>query len=111
MSATDRRAGPRIPLEMWVEERTDRELYYEHGGELSVSGLFLDRSVPHPIGTVVTLAFTLPGDDRRIQVRGEIVSLSGSGEFGMGVRFLDLADADRERIARFIARGLPGGAA
>lgn len=99
---TDRRSGPRIPLEMWVEESTEDEMYFQRGANLSVGGLFLENTVPHPVGTQVTLAFSLPGTHERVSVRGEIVN-ARSGTFGMGVKFIDLTPADRERIERFVA--------
>ena len=101
----ERRASPRIPVEMWVEESTARELYFQRGANISAGGIFLERTIPHARGTHVTLRFTLPGDAAPVEVKGEIVNVGEANEeLGMGVKFLAIDDADRERIERFIAR-------
>jgi uncharacterized protein (TIGR02266 family) len=101
----ERRSSVRIPVEMWVEESTERELYFQRGANISEGGIFLERTIPHPRGTVVTLQFTLPNDTSPVKVRGEIVNVGeASNELGMGVKFLDLAEGDRQRIQSFIER-------
>jgi uncharacterized protein (TIGR02266 family) len=101
----ERRSSERIPVEMWVEESTDRELYFQRGANISVGGIFLERTIPHARGTIVNLQFTLPDDTAPIRVKGEIVNVGEhSTELGMGVKFLNLDDHDRERILSFIQR-------
>ena len=101
----DRRESPRIPVEMWVEESTDRELYFQRGANISVGGIYLERTIPHSKGTVVDLQFVLPEETQPIKVKGEIVNVGEDPEeLGMGVKFLDLTDTDRERIQRFVDR-------
>ncbi len=101
----ERRTSARIPVEMWVEESTDRELYFQRGANLSVGGIFLERTIPHARGTVVSLQFTLPNDTSPIKVKGEIVNVGeASNELGMGIKFLDLAEGDKQRIQAFIDR-------
>ena len=58
----ERRGGPRIPIEMWVEETTGSERYFRRAGNLSRGGLRLEHTIPLPVGTMVNLTFTLPGD-------------------------------------------------
>ena len=90
---------------MWVEESTDRELYFQRGANISVGGIFLQRTIPHTIGTVINLQFTLPGDAAPVKVQGEIVNVGEhADDLGMGVKFIDLGDADRQRIEGFIER-------
>ena len=101
----ERRASPRIPVEMWVEESTDRELYFQRGANLSAGGIFLERTIPHSKGTVVNLQFTLPDDSAPIKVKGEIVNVGDDpAELGMGVKFVDVSDEDKQRILHFIER-------
>src|SRR5512136_2797601 len=104
----ERRSSVRIPVEMWVEESTERELYFQRGANIGVGGIFLERTIPHARGTVVTLQFTLPNDSSPVKVKGEIVNVGeASNDLGMGVKFLDLADSDRERIQSFVERAAP----
>lgn len=100
----ERRASPRIPVEMWVEESTERELYFQRGANISVGGLYLQQTIPHPKGTRVNLRFTLPGEENPVEVKGEIVNVSPDEPLGMGVKFLDLRDVDRLRIEHFVHR-------
>jgi PilZ domain len=97
---TDRRGGPRIPIEMWVEETTN----YRRAGNLSRGGLRLDHTIPLPIGTVVNLTFTLPGDSAPVKVAGEIVSTAGPDELRMGVKFVGLTGDALARIDAYLAR-------
>lgn len=103
MSA-ERRGEKRVPIEMWVEESRGRDVYFQRSGNISVGGIYLDGTIPHPRGTVVQLKFTLPGETDPIQLRGEIVGEPGGDRLGMHVKFLDL-DTDaalRERLHRYV---------
>ena len=103
-TGSERRESPRIPVEMWVEESTERELYFQRSANLSVGGIFLENTIPHPKGTVVNLQFTLPGDTQPIKVRGEIVNAAASDELGMGIKFLEVNPEDERRISDFVQR-------
>src|SRR5262249_26630623 len=94
----DRRKSARVPVEMWVEESRGQELYFQRSGNLSRGGLFLENTIPHPIGTPVMLQFTLPGQHEPLRVRGEIVSASHLGELGMGVKFVDVEPQTQAHI-------------
>jgi uncharacterized protein (TIGR02266 family) len=100
----ERRGEPRIPIEMWVEEITGSERYYRRANNLSRGGLRLDHTIPLPLGTVVNLTFTLPGDKAPVEVRGEIVSAAAPEELRMGVKFIDLSPDARTRIDAFLAK-------
>jgi uncharacterized protein (TIGR02266 family) len=102
---TERRSSERIDLELWVEESTPRELYFQRCANLSAGGIFLERTIPHAKGTVVSLKFTLPDDSTPLVVRGEIVNVGeSSSDLGMGVKFLELSDEQRQRIDDFIKK-------
>ena len=102
--AEERRGGPRIPIEMWVEETTGSERYFRRAGNLSRGGLRLEHTIPLPVGTVVNLTFTLPGDKAPIAISGEIVSAAGPEELRMGVKFIDPSPEARAQIDAFLAR-------
>ena len=102
---SERRQGSRVPVQIWVEEATDRELYFQRSANLSTGGIYLENTIPHPVGTRVTLRFALPGDNQRFEVRAEVVgAIAGEEEIGMGLKFLDLADAESDRIRQYITR-------
>lgn len=103
-TAEERRGGPRIPIEMWVEETTGSERYFRRAGNLSRGGLRLEHTIPLPLGTIVNLTFTLPGDKTSVDVSGEIVSAAAPEDLRMGVKFVELTPDARAKIDAFLAR-------
>jgi uncharacterized protein (TIGR02266 family) len=102
---SDRRRSDRVPVEMWVQESRERELYFQRAANLSRGGLFLENTIPHPFGTMVELEFTLPGESVPMRLRGRIVNIAGgTGDLGMGVEFVDLDPAVAYKIDSFIDR-------
>src|SRR3954447_4503676 len=100
----ERREGPRIPIEMWVEETTEQERYFRRAGNLSRGGLRLEHTIPLPLGTVVNLTFTLPGDDVPVNVSGQIVSNAGPEDLRMGVKFLNATAEAQGKIDAYLTR-------
>lgn len=100
----ERRQTERIPVEMWVEETTERDRYFRRAGNLSRGGLRLDHTIPLPQGTPVNLTFTLPGDSVPIAVTGEIVSTAGPDDLRMGVKFVNVTPAALAQIDAYLAR-------
>ena len=105
----ERRESQRLPVQVWVEERSEDATYFHRTANLSSGGLFVEGTLPHAPGTRVHLRFALPGNDRPVEVMGEIVQPPKGQETGMAVRFVDLPDAERDRIDAFVrgASGLP----
>jgi uncharacterized protein (TIGR02266 family) len=102
--AKERRTQLRVPVQLWVEESHETARYFQHCSNLSEGGIFIEKTIPHPIGTFVDIEFTLPGDEAPIRVRAEIVSaLEDEEALGMGMKFVDLASDAAGRIRRFIA--------
>jgi type IV pilus assembly protein PilZ len=100
-SGNDKRKETRIPVDLWIEAEREGELYYQRAGNLSVGGAFFVQTIPLPVGTRVSLKFTLPGDTHEIVCEGDIVSAK---DFGMGVQFVGLVPGDRARIEKVIAK-------
>jgi uncharacterized protein (TIGR02266 family) len=100
----ERRASPRVELDVWVEQRTGDDLYIHRAANLSEGGAYFARTVPFPVGTRVHLRLTLPDEGDAIECWGEVVTARGSDEGpGMGVRFLRLNAEDRARIKSAVA--------
>ncbi len=90
---------------MWVEETSSDGTYFNHSGNLSTGGIYLEKTIPHSIGTRVQLEFTLPGDEQPIRVRAEIVGAQADDEkFGMSLQFVDAPADVKERIRGFVER-------
>ena len=107
----ERRASPRVDVRLEVVETHEDSTYFQRTGNLSAGGLFLEGTMPHPPGTKVRLRFSLPNDERAVEVTGEITAPGGDEGLGMGVRFLDLSTEDRRRVERFLGEtaGTPPG--
>jgi len=94
-----------VPVRMWVEESGPQGLYFQRSANLSAGGIFLERTIPHPVGTIVNLAFTLPDEGAKLEVRAEIVNAASEDEaLGMGLRFVDLSPEAAERIDRLVGK-------
>jgi uncharacterized protein (TIGR02266 family) len=101
----ERRGGLRVPVQMWVEEQGPTGTYFQRSANLSEGGIFLERTIPHPMGTQVTLKLQLPDGGEPVEVRAEIVNAAaGEGDLGMGLRFIDLDDAAARRIRRLVEK-------
>jgi uncharacterized protein (TIGR02266 family) len=101
---SERRQVKRVPVQIWVEEATERELYFQRSANLSEGGIYLENTIPHPLGTRVTLRFAIPGDKEKLEVKAEVVgAIAGDEEMGMGLKFLDLSPAHADRIRQYIA--------
>lgn len=73
---------------------------------ISEGGIFVATYSPFPVGTVMELEIKMPDNSPPIAMRGEVrwraePSEDSDGEPGLGVKFIDLDDADRLRIERF----------
>lgn len=108
--ACDRRSADRIDVMWSVDCETDETFLYAAITNISAMGIFVRTTEPLPIGTLVTLRFAPPSIPAR-----EPFALSGVVQWvnalrpwednpnpGMGIRFVSLTLADRERIVEAI---------
>jgi c-di-GMP-binding flagellar brake protein YcgR len=100
MDNKDRRESPRVSF--YCEalfEGIDVANTNVRLADLSVGGAFIDTRTVLPAGAKGHLRFVL--GEHEVKVTAEVrYSMTG---IGMGVRFLDLSSADRERIVSFVA--------
>jgi hypothetical protein len=68
---------------------------------LSEGGCFVDSLLQAEAGRRLTLGVSVPGEDW-ITVKAEVVH--GQPGFGFAVRFVEMPDATRARLARVVAR-------
>ncbi len=104
----DRRRDARVPVDIWVEEYEGDDLYFQQAGNLSIGGVFFERTIPHPIGTRVRLRFTLPGSEGVIETAGEVVSIPDDEETGAGIRFVDLDPVEEKLIREYVKELIEG---
>ena len=73
---------------------------------LGGGGAYLEIDETCPVGEVVLLRFTLPGETEAIACQG--VVCNADDRQGAGLEFLDIRTADRERLVGFVESYLGG---
>ncbi|MDP8222877.1 MAG: TIGR02266 family protein [Candidatus Lernaella stagnicola] len=110
--ASDQRRDARVPLKARVDYEllSEDTFLFEYTSNLSRGGIFLATRNPLPIGTHLSLRFTLPENGRIIDTNGQVAWINeyrpGGDNInpGMGIEFTDLNDEDREAIANLVKR-------
>ena len=103
--SSEKRRGPRCPIDLFVEESLDGEIYLHPAVDLSLHGIYIlsqdDRRAVDGTRSI-SLSFTLQ-TGYSIQASGRIVEVHDHrGQRGMRVAFDDLSDADTEALRTFI---------
>ncbi len=101
MADLERRSAKRISFRSEVEctGSGDSSPLNPRISDLSVTGAFIDSLAEVPAGSRLNLKFPLP-TGMLVSVNAEVVH--SMPNFGMGVRFLDLADEQRRAIETLI---------
>ncbi|MBI5531460.1 MAG: TIGR02266 family protein [Deltaproteobacteria bacterium] len=107
MKPDERRAADRYEVTWSVDCETPDTFLYASITNISALGIFVQTTDPLPIGTRMTLRFAPPG--------GEPFTLHGLVQWvnpfrpggdnpnpGMGIQFVELSAADRERLIEVI---------
>lgn len=97
----ERRRAARVPIVIPVELADERGFSLHSTSDLSVGGAFFARAIPHTVGAHIQVTLRPPGIDP-IRCEGEVANVPDAQSFGMGVRFVQLSDADRVRLEAFI---------
>lgn len=102
----ERRVEERVEVEVEVRYRTIQDFLAAYSRNISGGGLFIRTPQPQPLNQQVQLRFTLPGLDRRFEMGGIVVwsNASPRSSFppGMGIKFVQVAPEDVERIHEFV---------
>ena len=102
-----------IPVRRQLRTITKIEVSLEKDGRfllgrsinISSTGVLLEVDRMLPQDGPVRLHFYLPADPKPLQILAEVLRAEFSGPRGKyGMRFIDLAEEDRERISRFVHR-------
>jgi uncharacterized protein (TIGR02266 family) len=103
-----RRGGDRAKVEIDIDLATFGHYDLSKLTNVSIGGAFIRTGHVQPVGTKVGLTFRLPGDSRPIEALGEVMwvyNQPGSPRMnatGMGIRFVEIDPADRNRIGAFV---------
>ena len=106
----DRRSAERVAVDLFVQERDGDRLFVHPATNLSATGIFIEShsySLRNALDRrFIDLEFQLPEGPSAIRVRGEVIGARRVRGFshGLAVRFLDLAEADRQFVAGYVAK-------
>lgn len=109
-------AGLRVPLVRRAELRLRGEQQTAYLLDVGLRGVFVEWSEALPIGESVDVTFHLPGSERPVQARSRVAWRNPPGESararrlpgGVGLEFVELAEADRRRIRALVLEHLRG---
>lgn len=105
-AGSERRRAQRVRVSVSVEIRDQHGFSLHSVSDLSPGGAFFDRSIPNAVGSKVKVTLHLPGESP-IQCEGEVVNVPDRKNFGMGLKFFNLTEADQARLTAF-TEGLSG---
>lgn len=108
---SERRQYVRLPLknDMMVRYGHQGQVYFGSCKDLSPGGLFVATKNPAPYGSEIIMKFTLPGHDKALKAKGQVVRIHrdkrsrASGiQPGMHIQFTKFSDQTEEEIKRFL---------
>jgi hypothetical protein len=108
------RAQLEVPFLLWIDEDSERRFSATlRSVNLSVSGAFLESTFFLPVGTQLSVAFSLEEGGERVEARAEIIREERVAEeseeerTGMGLRFLEFFGQTEVTLAKlFLGRQL-----
>jgi uncharacterized protein (TIGR02266 family) len=100
------RESVRVPLDLNVNFESLGEIRKCLMKNLSAGGIFVATESPLPIGTPFNVHIRIEKTGEDVQLPGEVVSVGASADLsaekhGMGIRFVNLSDSQREQVAEF----------
>lgn len=102
---TGMRRHARYPVSLWVVESADGGSYFHHVSDLSMSGFFLRKPLPLPVGVSMEVFLELP-TGHRIQAKAKVVHTVVSPErSGNGVEIQHISHEDRQALVDFLGEG------
>jgi type IV pilus assembly protein PilZ len=108
-SGRDRRQFERVLVDLEVDYRCEDTFLFAYITDISAMGIFVQTNSPEPSGTKLNLRFMVPSQKLPFELEGEVIWVNpyrpGDRENlnpGMGVRFVDLTQADRERLTELV---------
>lgn len=99
-AGSERRRAARVKVSVSVEIHDSHGFSLHSVSDLSVGGAFFDRSIPNAVGSKVKVSVLLPGE-APVQCEAEVVNVPDRKNFGMGLRFFNMSEADQARLQAF----------
>jgi len=113
----ERRRHPRAVIRMKVRFPDLTTLIENYAKDLSQGGIFIPTNDPKPVGTEIALTLIHPDTGEEIALQSEVVRVVTESEAhdkrdkrlvpGMGVKFINLSEAQQSALAKFLAVEYP----
>jgi type IV pilus assembly protein PilZ len=111
LAASDRRAAPRVLVDLEVDYGLEDNYLFAYITDISETGIFVRTTTPEQPGTRLNLRFSPDNATRPIEVEGEVIWVNpyrpGTPDNlhpGMGIRFVELEDDVRDRLLELVRR-------
>lgn len=110
-TGADRRQSQRILIDLEVDYRCEDTFLFAYITDLSAIGIFIRTNNPEAPGVHLNLRFTLPGDEKPLELEGEVIWINPfrPGNFdninpGMGVRFVEMSKEIKSKLMRLVRK-------
>ena len=101
----------RVPFSVEVEYRTQGNFLVAYSVNLSTGGMFVETTRPQPVGTQLSMRFSVPGVGVA-HIEGVVAwvrhEASATEPIGMGIRFTTTPDASLGALIDRLAQGFRG---
>jgi type IV pilus assembly protein PilZ len=108
---SDRRAAPRVLVDLEVDYGLEDNYLFAYITDISETGIFVRTTTPEQPGTHLNLRFSPDGAGRPFELEGEVIWINpyrpGAPDNlhpGMGIRFVELDDALKQRVLELVRR-------
>lgn len=101
----EQRLCPRVDLFQEIAVEADGAVVRSQVADISVGGMFIDLfRIPFARGSRVKVRFTLRADEPALLAGAEVHYVQEG--IGVGVRFVEISDADRDRVGVYVEEAL-----
>jgi uncharacterized protein (TIGR02266 family) len=98
------RRFPRYEINAFVDVTGSEVLLYHRIQNISLGGICIVSPTVEEVGTVVDLVINFPGgSEDSLSLKGEVVWVNRDPPMDMGIRYLNVDEAAREKLRRLIA--------
>src|SRR5688572_20990457 len=104
----DRRRFERVLVDLEVDYKCEDTFLFAYITDISAMGIFVRTNNPEPAGTRINVRFSPPGM-QMLELEGEVIWINpyrpGDRESinpGMGIKFIDLTDDQKEQLTELV---------
>ncbi len=104
-SRNERRESPRISVKIWAKEMGENYTCFHLILNLSCSGMFIEKKLPFPIGSVLNFELELTDSNEKIPLKGIVVKnyiRSDMDVTGTMIKFVQMDKDDKKKIEKYL---------